>query len=80
MDKKFEPKYGKDAVARAMLYFSLKYTDEIEASHKKEIDVSLLLKWHEDFIFHPTFIKVITTLLSMKFKAVAIHGSIIQLI
>ncbi|AXI08502.1 endonuclease I [Oceanobacillus zhaokaii] len=49
LNEQFEPEYGKGAVARAMLYFLLRYPDEIEASHKKEIDVSLLLQWHEDF-------------------------------
>lgn len=43
---KFEPEYGKGIVARATLYFLIRYPNTI----KKELeDVSLLLKWHQTF-------------------------------
>lgn len=45
----FEPEYGKGTVARAMLYFLVRYPDEIESSHKKEIDMDLLMEWHQQF-------------------------------
>src|SRR5699024_7977163 len=45
----FEPEYGKGTVARAMLYFLLRYPKEIEPSYKEEIDIDLLLDWHQQF-------------------------------
>lgn len=48
-DGLFEPEYGKGTVARAMLYFMIRYPDEIEQSHKETIDAELLLEWHQQF-------------------------------
>lgn len=45
----FEPEYGKGIVARAMLYFLIRYPDEIEQDHKETIDMKLLLEWHQQF-------------------------------
>lgn len=45
----FEPEYGKGTVARAMLYFLIRYPDEIEQSHMKGVDTELLLEWHQSF-------------------------------
>lgn len=45
----FEPAHAKGAAARAMLYFLIRYPDEIEKSHKEEIDTNLLLDWHQKF-------------------------------
>ncbi|MEK4532000.1 MULTISPECIES: endonuclease I family protein [Solibacillus] len=45
-ESKFEPEYGKGTVARATLYFLIRYPNTI----KKELaNVSLLLKWHHSF-------------------------------
>ena len=45
-ESKFEPEYGKGIVARATLYFLIRYPNTI----KNELeDVSLLLKWHQAF-------------------------------
>ncbi|MGI8316372.1 endonuclease I family protein [Halobacillus mangrovi] len=43
----FEPEYAKGTVARAMLYFLLRYPNCIEASHRQKIDEGLLLQWHK---------------------------------
>ncbi|WP_087972348.1 endonuclease I family protein [Oceanobacillus rekensis] len=48
-DRLFEPEYGKGAVARAMLYFLLRYPDDIENQYLEKIDVDLLLDWHQKF-------------------------------
>lgn len=48
-DGRFEPEHGKGAVARAMMYFLLRYPKQIKRSFLKEINVSLLMKWHEQF-------------------------------
>ncbi|MFC2946851.1 endonuclease [Virgibacillus sediminis] len=45
----FEPESGKGTVARAMLYFLIRYPDEIESSYKEGIDMELLLDWHQKF-------------------------------
>jgi endonuclease I len=45
-DEKFEPEYGKGIVARATLYFLLRYPEEINRS---KVDQKLLLEWHEQF-------------------------------
>lgn len=45
-EKKFEPESGKGAVARATLYFLLRYPKEI--SQYSIDDINLLLKWHSD--------------------------------
>lgn len=45
----FEPEYGKGTVARAMLYFLVRYPDQMEQSHRKRIDIKVLLDWHQNF-------------------------------
>ncbi|UOR12575.1 endonuclease [Halobacillus amylolyticus] len=43
----FEPEHAKGTVARAMLYFLLRYPDAIEQQYKDKIDTALLLDWHQ---------------------------------
>lgn len=43
---KFEPESGKGEVARATLYFLLRYPGEISRYHKK--DIEMLLNWHRE--------------------------------
>ncbi|ASF39388.1 endonuclease I [Halobacillus halophilus] len=43
----FEPEYAKGAVARSMLYFLLRYPEEIEPGYRKKVDEELLLQWHQ---------------------------------
>ncbi|CAH0135690.1 MULTISPECIES: endonuclease [Bacillaceae] len=45
-ESKFEPEYGKGIVARATLYFLLRYEGIIDSS---KIDLALLLEWHQLF-------------------------------
>ncbi|WP_203362587.1 endonuclease [Bacillus sp. REN10] len=45
----FEPENGKGTVARAMLYFLLRYPNTIRKSFLKQINLSLLINWHEQF-------------------------------
>ncbi|WP_028784392.1 endonuclease I family protein [Thalassobacillus devorans] len=45
-DELFEPEHAKGTVARAVLYFLLRYPDKIEAPHLKTIDAGLLQAWH----------------------------------
>ncbi|MFD1773870.1 endonuclease I family protein [Paenibacillus rhizophilus] len=45
-DGRFEPEYGKGIVARATLYFLLRYPGVIDSSH---VDSKLLLEWHYRF-------------------------------
>jgi deoxyribonuclease-1 len=45
----FEPEYGKGTVARAMLYFLLRYPTEIGKSFRRKIDIQLLIRWHQQF-------------------------------
>jgi deoxyribonuclease-1 len=47
-ERLFEPEYAKGTVARAMLYFLLRYPDRIGSTHKDEIDEQLLLEWHRN--------------------------------
>ncbi|MEI3612815.1 endonuclease I family protein [Pseudogracilibacillus sp. SO30301A] len=46
---RFEPMYGKGVVARATLYFLLRYPTKITRRFKKTIDLPLLLRWHEQY-------------------------------
>ena len=46
---RFEPAYGKGVVARATLYFLLRYPNKITRKFKKNIDIPLLFRWHEQF-------------------------------
>ncbi|KMP29871.1 endonuclease I [Bacillus cereus] len=43
----FEPEYGKGFVARAMLYFFLRYPDAVDANIHGKIDTNVLLQWHK---------------------------------
>jgi deoxyribonuclease I len=45
----FEPEYGKGTVARAMLYFLLRYPNAISKSFRRKIDIPLLIRWHKQF-------------------------------
>ncbi|WP_027410320.1 endonuclease I family protein [Anoxybacteroides tepidamans] len=45
----FEPEYGKGTVARAMLYFLLRYPTEIAKAFRRKIDILLLVRWHKQF-------------------------------
>jgi endonuclease I len=47
-EKKFEPSAGKGAVARATLYFLLRYPEEINRSEFEESRLRTLLNWHEN--------------------------------
>lgn len=47
--RRFEPESGKGTVARAMLYFLLRYPQKIKRKFRKEIDIPLLCHWHEQF-------------------------------
>lgn len=46
---KFEPEHGKGAVARAMLYFLLRYPKSIRKAFRVQIDLPLLIHWHKTF-------------------------------
>lgn len=45
-ESKFEPEYGKGIVSRAMLYFFIRYPNELD---KKAVNFSVLLDWHFAF-------------------------------
>lgn len=45
----FEPEHGKGAVARAMLYFLVRYPRAIKQSFIDQINISLLIQWHKQF-------------------------------
>ncbi|WP_018933801.1 endonuclease I family protein [Gracilibacillus lacisalsi] len=46
-DEKFEPESGKGEVARATLYFLLRYPGEISQYNDK--DIEMLVNWHKEF-------------------------------
>jgi deoxyribonuclease I len=46
----FEPENGKGTVARAMLYFLIRYPEQIEKDYKEKINNELLLDWHQKFL------------------------------
>ena len=48
-EDRFEPEYGKGAAARAMLYFILRYPRAIKKAYRVQINLPLLLKWHQEF-------------------------------
>ncbi|WP_156288623.1 endonuclease I family protein [Oceanobacillus salinisoli] len=48
-DDLFEPEFGKGTAARAMLYFLVRYPEEIEHKHMEKVDKELLLHWHISF-------------------------------
>ncbi|RFU64392.1 endonuclease I [Peribacillus saganii] len=45
-DGHFEPEYGKGIVARATLYFLIRYINLIDS---KNVNIPLLIKWHNQF-------------------------------
>jgi len=49
MENRFEPEYGKGTVARAMMYFLVRYPRAIKKSFLRNIDISLMIKWHQQF-------------------------------
>lgn len=46
---RFEPSYGKGVVARATLYFLLRYPNKITRQFRKNIDIPLLIRWHNQY-------------------------------
>jgi deoxyribonuclease-1 len=48
-DDRFEPEHGKGACVRAMLYFLLRYPKAIKKTFRTEIDIPLLVRWHQEF-------------------------------
>lgn len=46
---RFEPKYGKGIVARAVLYFIMRYPRRIRRQFRKSINIDLLKRWHMEF-------------------------------
>src|SRR5690625_3754706 len=46
---RFEPAYGKGIVARATLYFLLRYPKQISKKYLNKIDIPLLFRWHEQY-------------------------------
>ena len=48
-DMQFQPKYGKGLVARAMLYFLLRYPFSIDKNWLEKIDIPSLIHWHHRF-------------------------------
>lgn len=46
---RFEPENGKGAVARAMLYFLLRYPKSIRKAFRVQISIPLLTDWHQKF-------------------------------
>ncbi|MFC0272561.1 endonuclease I family protein [Metabacillus herbersteinensis] len=48
-ESKFEPEYGKGIVARAMMYFLVRYPNRLQEPNAARIDLELLIKWHEDY-------------------------------
>ncbi|WP_174615806.1 endonuclease [Virgibacillus ihumii] len=49
-EEMFEPAHAKGAAARAMLYFLIRYPDEIEKSHLEKVDTNILFNWHQKFL------------------------------
>lgn len=45
----FEPEFGKGTVARALLYFILRYPKGIKKSFRKKVDFTLLRNWNKAF-------------------------------
>ncbi len=48
-NEKFEPENGKGEIARACLYFLLRYPDVIIQEKKALLDINLYKKWHQDY-------------------------------
>ncbi|WP_084786786.1 endonuclease I family protein [Bacillus tuaregi] len=49
MNNRFEPEYGKGTVARAIMYFLVRYPRAIKKSFLRTIDISLMIRWHQQF-------------------------------
>lgn len=49
MAGRFEPEDGKGAVARAMMYFILRYPRAIKKAFFKQVNMNLLIQWHHQF-------------------------------
>jgi deoxyribonuclease I len=49
INDRFEPEHGKGKIARAMLYFLLRYPLVIKKSFRGLIDIPLLIQWHQQF-------------------------------
>lgn len=49
MAGRFEPEDGKGAVARSMMYFILRYPRAIRKSFLKQVNMNLLINWHNKF-------------------------------
>lgn len=47
--ERFEPEYGKGPVARAMLYFLVRYPRVISRRFRRKINLNLLMRWHAQF-------------------------------
>lgn len=48
-ERKFEPQFGRGIVARATLYFLLRYPEEIQRSEMPKDRLDILLKWHKEY-------------------------------
>jgi deoxyribonuclease-1 len=46
LNERFEPRFGKGAIARAMLYFFLRYPRSIKKAYRNNISIPLLINWH----------------------------------
>lgn len=49
IDARFEPEHGKVKAARAMMYFLLRYPRTIKKTYRLEIDIPMLIRWHQEF-------------------------------
>ncbi len=49
MADRFEPEDGKGAVARSMMYFILRYPRAIRKPFLKQVNINLLINWHNQF-------------------------------
>ncbi|WP_374723014.1 endonuclease I family protein, partial [Peribacillus tepidiphilus] len=47
--ERFEPEYGKGVVARATLYFLIRYYPIVDKSWEDKINLSLLIEWNKNF-------------------------------
>jgi deoxyribonuclease-1 len=45
----YQPEYRKGTVARAMLYFLVRYPRAIKKTFRRHLDLSLLIRWHQQF-------------------------------
>ncbi|PQD95722.1 endonuclease I [Pradoshia eiseniae] len=47
-EERFEPQNGKGAVARATMYFLIRYPDKLPKERIRLIDMAMLYKWHQE--------------------------------